>query len=105
MQDGTKYSIKRSGSDEQAVMVHADDMNMFNRAPPRSDDEQQVEAAAAADPAAEPAAVTPAVAAKKSSKSKFQVAEIMDERGRLQGGGDHQYLIRWEGTQDNGAKW
>jgi hypothetical protein len=34
LQDGTKYSIKRSGSDEKAVMVHADDMNMFNRAPP-----------------------------------------------------------------------
>ena len=87
LQEGTKYSIKKSGSDEKAVMVHADDMNMFNRAPPCSDDEQQVEAATAVDPAvepaAEPAAAPPAVAAKKSGKSKLQVAEIMDERGGL----------------------
>ena len=80
-------------------MVHADDMNMFNRAPPRSDDEQQAELEAAAEPATEPtAAIPPSVVKKSTGKSKFQVAETMDEKGRLQGGGDHQYLIRWEGT-------
>jgi hypothetical protein len=98
LQGGTKYVIKRSGSDEKPVSVHSDDMNMFRRAPPLEDDDQLAEAAAAlAAPPAPPAAAP--------TKKKHQVAEIMDEKGRLQGGEQHQYLIRWEGQRADGGEW
>ena len=87
--NGVSYTLKRKGSDEAEVKVHVDDINSFKRWP----DKQQ--------------AVTPeeAEAPEKtdSTARKFKVAEIMDERGRNTGA--HQYLIRWDGAQEDGVDW
>lgn len=110
--NGVSYKIKRQGSGEAEVKVHVDDMNSFTR---WADGDQN---SAASSPSPLPTESTSSSAQQpsssaqqpdqqpqqlRSSRQKYKVVEVMDERGR--GTSKHEYLLRWDGTQEDGSPW
>ena len=90
LENGVSYKLKRTGSGEQEVKVHVDDMNSFKR---WSGAELR-----------EAEAYKPELKSEASStKKKYGVAEIMDEKDRETD--HHQYLVRWGGRKENGEEW
>ena len=90
LENGVSYRIKRSGSDELEVKVHVDDINSFKRWNAEGPSQMEAE-------------ISDKEEGHESAKQKFQVAKVMDERGK--GTKQHEYLMQWDGQQEDGTSW